>query len=450
MTGWIQETLNDVLSSGSIWVYGLLFVSGVLASFTPCTYPVLPLTVGYVGGMAGGRRLKSFLMSVSLVFGMALVYAVAGTVFAAVGGQFGSVWSSGWAMYVIAMFFLLMSLFLLDVFTFPSTGFLDSLRVRVGQKYQGLGGAFIVGGVSGLVVGPCTGPILAVVIGVVAVSLRESHGIEFWYQAFSGGLKFFVFGLGQGTLIVLAGTFAGFLSALPKSGQWLVAVKKGFALMVMAGASLLLVYVGQGTDFPELTRLLAVAESPQSLGRSDPRDRGGAGEDKISEEREEKQPESEKQAAEPPSEKIAESRREQAPDFLLSLLGGGTFRLSDNRGKRGTVLIFFATWCPNCMAEVPTIKKFAERVKDKSIDVLAVNYKQPERIVQKFKNSYETNYKILLDTDGKVTTQYGVVGIPHIVGIDVTGMRQYEGTHLPGDLEGFIKGLLEGKRDGIK
>ena len=79
-------------------------------------------------------------------------------------------------------------------------------------------------------------------------------------QVLSGGLKLFLFGLGQGTLIVLCGVFAGLLARLPKSGQWMVTLKKGFAMLVIAGASLLLVYTGQGTDFPDLTRLLAAAE----------------------------------------------------------------------------------------------------------------------------------------------------------------------------------------------
>ena len=72
-------------------------------------------------------------------------------------------------------------------------------------------------------------------------------------------LKLFLFGLGQGTLILLAGTFTGFLSKLPRSGQWMDKVKKGFALAVMLAASLMLVYVGQATDFPDLSRIISGA-----------------------------------------------------------------------------------------------------------------------------------------------------------------------------------------------
>ena len=259
MSEWLTQTLDSALASGSLLVYVLIFAGGVMASFTPCTYPVLPLTVGYVGNAAGGSKGKGFLMSLALVFGMALVYAVVGTIFAAIGMQFGAIWANGWMVFAIAWVFILMSLFLMDVFTLPMPKFLQNLRGTSGKR-RGLFGAFVVGAVSGLVVGPCTGPILAIVVVAVATTLQQAEGFAFVFQALTGGLKLFVFGLGQGTLILLCCTFAGFLSHMPKSGQWMIRLKKGFALLVLAGASLVLVYVGQATDFPNLTQLLAQAE----------------------------------------------------------------------------------------------------------------------------------------------------------------------------------------------
>jgi thiol:disulfide interchange protein DsbD len=250
--------LNNAVDSGSVLIYFFIFAGGVLASFTPCTYPVLPLTVGYIGNMSGGSKFRGFLLSLTLVSGMALIYAVFGTIFATLGMQFGAIWGNGWAVFGIAWFFIVMSLFLLDIFTFPTPKFLYKLEAKVGgNKRQGFVGAFLVGGVSGLVVGPCTGPILAIVIVAVSTTLQDASGAAFVYQAFAGGIKLFLFGLGQGVLILLAGTFVGFLTYMPKSGQWMVAIKKAFAVLIIAGASLLLVYVGQATDFPELTQLIS-------------------------------------------------------------------------------------------------------------------------------------------------------------------------------------------------
>ena len=256
----LQAMLDNAMTSGSILVYLLAFVGGVAASFTPCTYPVLPLTVGYIGNMSDGSKRRGFMLSLALVFGMALVYAVVGTFFAAIGTQFGAIWANGWIVFAIAWFFILMSLFLMDVFPFPAPRFLQNLRGRAGAR-KGLLGAFVVGGVSGLVIGPCTGPILAIVVVAVATTLQEAQGFGVIWQVLTGGFKLFLFGLGQGTLILLCGTFAALLSRLPKSGKWMVLFKKGFAMLVLVGASLMLVYVGQATSFPDLTQLLARAEA---------------------------------------------------------------------------------------------------------------------------------------------------------------------------------------------
>ncbi len=255
----IQTLLANALESGSLLVYVLVFAGGVLASFTPCTYPVLPLTVGYIGNASQGRKSSGFFLSLTLVCGMALVYAVVGTIFAALGMQLGSIWGNGWAVFAISWFFILMALFLLDVFVLPVPKFLQNLRAKTGTQ-KGFLGAFAVGGVSGLVVGPCTGPILAIVMVAVAAGMDKATGMQFLYGAIGGGLKLFLFGLGQGAIIILCGTFAGLLSLLPKSGQWMVSIKKAFALLIIGGASLLLVYAGQATDFPDLTNILARAE----------------------------------------------------------------------------------------------------------------------------------------------------------------------------------------------
>ncbi|MHC4871007.1 MAG: cytochrome c biogenesis protein CcdA [Planctomycetota bacterium] len=256
-----EQLLEESLQSGSILVYLFCFLAGVAASFTPCTYPVLPLTIGYIGNSSDGSKSKAAILSLVLVTGMALVYAVVGTISAAIGVQLGALWANGWVVYSIAIFFILMALMLLDVFTFPVPKFISNIQSKAGKRREGIFGAFLVGGVSGLVVGPCTGPILLSILLVVSTTIKEAQGAEIIYSALSGGAKLFVFGLGQGALIIISGVFAGFLTKLPKSGAWLVTVKKLFALLIIIGSSLLLVYAGQATDFPDLTRLLAATES---------------------------------------------------------------------------------------------------------------------------------------------------------------------------------------------
>lgn len=131
--------------------------------------------------------------------------------------------------------------------------------------------------------------------------------------------------------------------------------------------------------------------------------------------------------------------RNKAADFTLPTHDGRTLTLSSLEGERGVVLVFFATWCPPCMAEVPHVKRFVEETRDKGLLVFGVNIAQPKEVVDKFVESAELNYRVLLDSDGKVATAYGVTGIPHIVGIDAAGIVRYSGHQLPDNTQDFAE-----------
>lgn len=268
MTEWITSLITNA-GSNPLLVYALVFLGGLAASFTPCTYPVLPMTVGYVGNVAKDKQ-SGFLVSLVLVFGMAFTYAVVGMILVATSQQIGVLAGSGVTMYGVALFFMLMALVLLDVLPFPIPRALQKLQG--GKRREDLVGAFFVGCASGLVVGPCTGPILGVVlVGVAATMEQATTTAEFVLQASLGGLKLFLFGLGQGALIVLAATFSGVLAGLPKAGTWMITLKKGFALLLLLASSLIFVHVGQATNFPNLVDLLGQAEggttvAPVSIG----------------------------------------------------------------------------------------------------------------------------------------------------------------------------------------
>jgi cytochrome c-type biogenesis protein len=416
----IQNLLAEAFRQDTVGLYFLMFGGGLFASVTPCTYPVLPLTVGYIGNQAGPNRLRAFLLSLSLVTGLATVYAVLGGIVAAVGGTFGSIMGNGWVLYAIAMYYMIMGLFLLDVFHLPTPEFFSRLHAKSANS-KGILGAFVIGGVSGLIVGPCTGPILAVALGAIALTLQNVHGLDYALQILKGGILLFLFGFGQGALILLSGSFTGFILKMPKAGSWLEVVKKGFALSIIIAASLLFVFVGQNTDFPSLTRFLASAEPSavenqelKALSELNPR------------------------SITPPSAELA-------TDFTLPSLRGNPVTLSDYKGKKGVVLVFFATWCVNCMKEVPEIKQFAKMAQKENVIVLGINYKQQEELVKRFQESNQIDYGILLDAEGKVTTKtFGIKGIPHIIGINTKGEVFYRGTALPENKYEFMKNLKPG------
>ncbi len=127
-----------------------------------------------------------------------------------------------------------------------------------------------------------------------------------------------------------------------------------------------------------------------------------------------------------------------APDFTLKTHDGKSLTLSKLKGKRGAVLVFFATWCPACMAEVPQVKKFVRASRDKGVLVYGVNIRQTGRVVQRFVKERGINYRILLDKNAAVAYAYGVSGIPLVVGIDARGIIRYRAHSMPKDAAGFI------------
>lgn len=135
---------------------------------------------------------------------------------------------------------------------------------------------------------------------------------------------------------------------------------------------------------------------------------------------------------------------DKAPDFTLKTHDGKSLTLSKLQGQRGAVLVFFATWCPPCMAEVPHVIKLTEQAKDSPVMVYGVNLQQEEGVVKKFVETAKVNYRVLLDSDGAVAKAYDVVGIPTIVAIDGSGVVRYRDHGLPDDIPGLLKTLSEG------
>jgi thiol-disulfide isomerase/thioredoxin len=105
-------------------------------------------------------------------------------------------------------------------------------------------------------------------------------------------------------------------------------------------------------------------------------------------------------------------------------------------GRKPLVVIFWATWCPLCKAEIQTLNRLAA---DPAIQVLAVNLGESEEKVQSFISSYHVGYPVVRDPGWQTTTAYKVVGIPACILLDRGGQILYRGSTVPENIEAFVR-----------
>lgn len=212
--------LHDASLVSPLVALVLAFFGGILASLTPCVYPMIPITAGVIAhANLGGSKWRGFVLSLIYVIGMALTYAALGIFAAATGSLFGTINSSPWTFLVVGIIMLFFGLTMLDVLNLPMFSNQGTTR-RLGAS-----GIFIAGVSSALVAGPCTTPILGSLLAYIASS---QQGLV------AGGLLLFVFSMGMGVLLLGVGTFSSILAALPRSGAWMMIIKRTMGTLMLS------------------------------------------------------------------------------------------------------------------------------------------------------------------------------------------------------------------------
>jgi len=209
------------------------YIGGVLVSFTPCMYPLIPVTVSFIGSQGRGSRMNGFLLSSVYVLGTSLTYMVLGSIAGLTGSFFGAIQTSPWTNLVVANIFILMGLSMLDVFFIPLPRFFNSPMFTTRRK--GMLGALLLGIASGIIMSPCSAPVLAVLLSYVATKQNIVFGMAL----------LFVFAFGMGTILILLGTFTALLTSLPKSGSWMVRIQKLFGYIFIAVGEYFLITAGK-------------------------------------------------------------------------------------------------------------------------------------------------------------------------------------------------------------
>lgn len=218
----IYEAAGQYLQNSNPLVFLMVYLAGVITSFTPCIYPVIPLTIAYFGAQTDKSRKDLFLLIITYITGMSIVYAAMGMIAAYTGSLFGKIAVHPATLVVFANICLFFGLAMLDVFDLSFLTF----SAGAGKKKKGYIGALITGASAGLVVGPCTTPVLGVLLAYVGSKQNVALGASL----------LFVFSFGMGTLLMIIATFTELTKKLPKAGAWTNRVKKatGYAMIIIA------------------------------------------------------------------------------------------------------------------------------------------------------------------------------------------------------------------------
>ena len=200
-----------------------IFLWGLALNLTPCVYPLIPITVSYFGGRSQKLTANTLTHGMLYILGLALTNSVLGLAAALSGGMLGAVLQQPLVLIFVAgvMTALGLSFFGFWEFRIPA-----ALTKIASKTYGGYFGTFFMGLTLGIVAAPCLGPFILALLTYVG-----QKG-----DPFLGFLYFFILSLGLGLPLSLLAIFSGALNKLPRSGDWLLWVRKfmGWVLMGMA------------------------------------------------------------------------------------------------------------------------------------------------------------------------------------------------------------------------
>lgn len=222
------DRVARIFAGGNFWVViASFFGFGLLLSFTPCVFPMIPILSGIIVGQGESlTKSRATAMSASYVMGMAITYSAAGVAAGLSGSMLSAALQNPYVLGGFALTFVLLSLSMFGFYQLQLPSFLQSRLSDKSNTMQGgtFAGTFIMGALSALIVGPCVAAPLAGAL----LYIGQSHNVVL------GGSALFAMALGMGVPLMLVGTSAGAL--LPRAGTWMEAVKKFFGVLLLGVA----------------------------------------------------------------------------------------------------------------------------------------------------------------------------------------------------------------------
>ncbi len=207
-----------------------VLIWGVLSVLlSPCHLASIPLMVGFISGQGNMNVKRAFLYAVLFSVGMFIAISFIGCITSLIGRMVGYIGSLG--NYIIAAIFIIFGLYLMGIIRFPFVGRVGSPLLR----RKGICASIIIGFIFGIALGPCTFAYMAPILGI-AFKISESNFLYGW-------LHLVVFAIGHCLVIVLAGTFTGFVQHIlnwNEKSKALISLRRISGALVIVGGIYLL------------------------------------------------------------------------------------------------------------------------------------------------------------------------------------------------------------------
>jgi thiol:disulfide interchange protein DsbD len=206
-----------------VWTMLGIFLGGMALNLTPCVYPIIPITISYFGGKSSQGQGRLLVHGLLYLAGLAVTNSALGVAAALTGGLMGSLLQNPWVLLTVAAILVLFAASLFGLWELRLPG---SLTQAASRSYAGYFGSMFMGLTLGVVAAPCIGPFVLGLLTWVA-----SMG-----SPLLGFLVFFTLSLGLGLPLFFLAMFSGSLEKLPRSGEWMIWVRKlmGWVLLAMA------------------------------------------------------------------------------------------------------------------------------------------------------------------------------------------------------------------------
>jgi thiol:disulfide interchange protein DsbD len=205
----------------------LFFLGGLALSLTPCVLPMVPILSSIIVGEGSTvTRTRGFTLSVTYSLGMAIVYTALGVSAGWIGEGLAASFQNPWVLGAFGALIAILALSMFDVYQLQMPPAIQQRLMKASDKQAAgkLAGVFVMGALSGLIIGPC---VAAPLIGVL-VFISQTH------NAALGGSALFATAVGMSVPLLLVGVSAGWL--LPRAGVWMEAIKRFFGVLLLGVA----------------------------------------------------------------------------------------------------------------------------------------------------------------------------------------------------------------------